>query len=362
MGHRARSRRAVALGAVVLVGGAVLSLSGPSMADVSAVSGGAFGYSATVSLFNQPPTSVGPQPTVVLPPAGGGPLTADAASGLAQFGAGIIFSSGPITVSTQGTTGAGGSVTSSASIQNVNMSQTELFTATGVTSTCTASENGSSGSTTITGGSLQTSEGNPQMTGDEVITQISANPAPNTVINAPLQGETFQYIFNEQTINPDGSITVNAVHVILLGPASVGDLYIGQSRCGVTANGVVTTTSSSTTTTVNPLLCNGVQATIVGTDGPNLLAGTAGADVIVGLGGVDRIAGLGGDDVICGGDGNDLITGGEGNDVVLGGAGDDDLVGDAGNDTLNGESGANRLAGGAGTDTCTNGQAAGCEL
>jgi Ca2+-binding RTX toxin-like protein len=42
-------------------------------------------------------------------------------------------------------------------------------------------------------------------------------------------------------------------------------------------------------------------ATIVGTDGNDVLSGTAGRDVIAGLDGNDVITGLGGDDVICGG-------------------------------------------------------------
>lgn len=113
-----------------------------------------------------------------------------------------------------------------------------------------------------------------------------------------------------------------------------------------------TTTSSTTTTTVNPLICDGRQATIIGTAGNDRIVGTAGPDVIVGLGGDDEIAGLGGDDVICGGDGNDKISGGDGNDRLFGGPGDDDLAGGAGDDFLRGEAGTDRLAGGPGTDNC----------
>ncbi|MBI1886578.1 MAG: CSLREA domain-containing protein [Chloroflexi bacterium] len=82
--------------------------------------------------------------------------------------------------------------------------------------------------------------------------------------------------------------------------------------------------------------CNGLAATIIGDDGPNVLNGTAGKDVIVALGGDDVVRGFGGDDVICGGKGNDLLIGGGGNDKLFGEGGDDRLQGNAGNDLLNG--------------------------
>jgi extracellular elastinolytic metalloproteinase len=73
------------------------------------------------------------------------------------------------------------------------------------------------------------------------------------------------------------------------------------------------------------LLCRGVGATRVGTNGGNRLTGTAGRDVILGLGGVDRIDGRGGNDVICAGSGADVLVGGAGLDAFDGGAGNDTL-------------------------------------
>jgi Ca2+-binding RTX toxin-like protein len=125
--------------------------------------------------------------------------------------------------------------------------------------------------------------------------------------------------------------------------------------------------------------CAGLSATIIGTDGDNIMSGTAGPDVIVGLGGNDVIYGLGNNDVICGGSGDDRISGGtgndrlygqtgnnvlqgdSGNDILVGGAsndivngatGNDILLGDAGNDTLNGGSENDTLIGGLGLDVC----------
>jgi myo-inositol-hexaphosphate 3-phosphohydrolase len=129
--------------------------------------------------------------------------------------------------------------------------------------------------------------------------------------------------------------------------------------------------------------CFGETATIVGTEGNDIIIGTEGKDVIVGLGGVDDIKGRGGDDVICGGDGddiihgetgddkingdagNDMLNGGEGNDIIFGGPDndeingyldDDELYGDAGIDTLNGGPGHDTLNGGTEDDLLNGGE------
>ncbi len=111
--------------------------------------------------------------------------------------------------------------------------------------------------------------------------------------------------------------------------------------------------------------CDGETATIVGTDGDDVLTGTPGPDVIAGLGGNDRIDGLDGDDLICGDDGNDTIRAGRGEDTVLGGAGNDvirgqqsaDLLdGGEGNDTVRGNNGADTIYGRTGNDTLLGGK------
>jgi Ca2+-binding RTX toxin-like protein len=65
--------------------------------------------------------------------------------------------------------------------------------------------------------------------------------------------------------------------------------------------------------------CFGVQATIVGTNGPDRLNGTPGRDIIAALGGNDVINGRGGNDFLCGGKGNDQIRGRTGKDRLDGG-------------------------------------------
>ncbi len=66
--------------------------------------------------------------------------------------------------------------------------------------------------------------------------------------------------------------------------------------------------------------CDGVPATIVGTNEADVLRGTPGPDVIVALRGDDEVAALDGDDLVCGGPGIDLIELGRGEDTAWGGA------------------------------------------
>ncbi len=112
-------------------------------------------------------------------------------------------------------------------------------------------------------------------------------------------------------------------------------------------------------------VCHGELATLVGTDGPDILDGTSSRDVIMGYGDNDTIDGHGGKDVICGGDGPDTIYGSggadklygdNGADTIFGGKKSDVLYGGAGNDGLNGGTGkSDRLFGGSGTDVLNGG-------
>lgn len=98
------------------------------------------------------------------------------------------------------------------------------------------------------------------------------------------------------------------------------------------------------------LFCDGIRATIIGTDGRDRLYGTDGDDVIVALGGNDIVRGGDGQDTICGGDGRDRLYGGRHADRVFGDGQVDFLRGDAGADELFGGRGRDRLVGGNGDD------------
>ncbi|HUQ62751.1 MAG TPA: hypothetical protein VM121_03240 [Acidimicrobiales bacterium] len=149
--------------------------------------------------------------------------------------------SGPISVSTQGTA-AGGSVTSSVEIGR--RVPTDAASPGGIGpgpiqadeahATCTATEKGVTGSTSFTNGILYTST-NPDG-GGATQEPIPDNPPPNYTRSATINhvGGHPTVVFNEQLVNTDGSLTVNAYHMLLFGPVAVGDQIVGQVTCGTT--------------------------------------------------------------------------------------------------------------------------------
>jgi len=110
-------------------------------------------------------------------------------------------------------------------------------------------------------------------------------------------------------------------------------------------------------------LCRDKPATIVGTNGDDILIGTRRTDVIAGLGGNDTITGRRAQDFLCGGPGNDVLSGGAGGDRLLGGGGADSLFGNTGNDSLWGGPGLDSADGGPKyTDRCSAELEIGCEI
>jgi uncharacterized repeat protein (TIGR01451 family) len=110
--------------------------------------------------------------------------------------------------------------------------------------------------------------------------------------------------------------------------------------------------------------CGGKPATILGTEGDDVITGTEQRDVISALGGDDQVNSLGGKDSVCGKSGNDklkgkgdadLVKGGGGRDTGKGGGGDDTVKGGPKPDRLRGGSGDDLLAGGGGNDNCRGG-------
>lgn len=111
-----------------------------------------------------------------------------------------------------------------------------------------------------------------------------------------------------------------------------------------------------------PPTCDGRTATIVGTQGDDVIRGTRRTDVIVARGGDDVVRGGGGADYLCLGTGDDVAAGGPGADLVMGGRGADRLTGGAGHDLIGGGPGRDTAAGGAGRDRCRAETVRRCEL
>jgi Ca2+-binding RTX toxin-like protein len=102
-------------------------------------------------------------------------------------------------------------------------------------------------------------------------------------------------------------------------------------------------------------MCDGLEATVLGSPGADTINTGSGDDVIVALGGNDHINSGPGVDIVCAGRGNDVVEGGYDADHLLGGNGLDQLIARSGDDLLEGGPGIDHLAGGGGHDICRGG-------
>lgn len=96
-----------------------------------------------------------------------------------------------------------------------------LLSADLISATCTATPDGNIGSATITDARLSNG------------TTLAVSPGPNTDASILNVADIF---LNEQTTNSDGSLTVNAVRIVLL-PGALGDragaeIILGSATCG----------------------------------------------------------------------------------------------------------------------------------
>jgi len=96
-----------------------------------------------------------------------------------------------------------------------------------VAAKCVATQSGETGSATLTDAKLGS------------LGTLAVNPAPNSTVDIklPVIGNVARLTLNEQIHNPDGSLTVNAVHLHLLGGHGVGalgdgDVIISSATCG----------------------------------------------------------------------------------------------------------------------------------
>lgn len=108
------------------------------------------------------------------------------------------------------------------------------LTASTIAAECHATQSGVSGTSTLA--NIAASLAGLPIT-------IPVNPAPNTTIaigTASALGlpaiNVAKLVLNEQISNPDGSLTVNAIHLTLLGgalnPVGSGDLVLASATCG----------------------------------------------------------------------------------------------------------------------------------
>lgn len=163
-----------------------------------------------------------------------GPLSAASTNGptvghLATVNVAGIVSTGVINTSAKrdDQTGAVSSDANTADVALPLLAAIGHVEAKAVDAHCTATQQGVSGSTSIVGADLGT------------LGAVAANPAPNSIIAVALPGigNIATIILNEQIHNQDGSLTVNAIHLKLLGSGLVGtigsgDVIISSATCG----------------------------------------------------------------------------------------------------------------------------------
>ncbi len=172
--------------------------------------GGAFGVQVTV--LGQ--TIVPPTPIVNFPPGG--------QRGLLNVGQAGANAAG-VQVSSNGDNN--GNVASSAGIIGASNTNGSTFAASGLTSSCTSSPSGSSGTTGVVNGSTAAGP-------------VANNPPPNTSIPLLIGTQTI----NEQQQSPSG-IRVRAVH----SSTPVSDVILSESDCGVAIVGAANAAAATAT-------------------------------------------------------------------------------------------------------------------
>ncbi|HEX8769366.1 MAG TPA: hypothetical protein VF711_01215 [Acidimicrobiales bacterium] len=291
------TRKRAALAVVLLLGAGLYVSNESAFAAVTAVKGSACSYYVKLGLFGGPqslfgcgeggrlpagdpaPGNTDPSysPHVVLPADGNGsgsPITATDPDGAkAEYGPAVIHGglwpedvaskppSGPQRASTSGTTGAAGSVTSSASITLNPQPYPEVACASGFSpppghmgclapggwggapvwgdslqADCSATETAVTGSTTFSNAHLATATDAGGAPLESATENIPDQPPVNYTKSGVVTnvGDVFAVVFNQQIVNADGSLTVNAMHMYLFGPTAVGEAVRGQVTCGVT--------------------------------------------------------------------------------------------------------------------------------
>lgn len=241
----------------VLPGGDTAGASG----EDAAVTGRATGYWAELSLFGGPPTERGPEPVVELAPdASDSPQEGSVQDATAVYGPAVLFRASQVDVRVEGTPGPGALVTSTSRVEaDLAAEPGEPETRPGpmlydtLESTCTADEDGFTVTTAVTNGEVETSY--DADTGEVLTSEpVPDNPEPGYTVEGTIDhvGDRFRIVYNEQTVNDDGSVTVIAAHLYLLGDIAVGDLIVGQTTCGTSATPAAELPIENTGTSSDP--------------------------------------------------------------------------------------------------------------
>ena len=214
--------RIVRRGGVLALAAVAALLAGIAPASAAPGDGSAFGVQVSVTLLGGSPINVGPLAASNT----AGPTTATVASATVPgvLTTGVITSSATKNVAT-------GAVTSQASTANVGLpllAALGAVSANAIVAQCSATQAGETGTTTLTNATLGS------------LGALAANPAANTVIQINIAGiHVATLTLNEQIPNADGSLTVNAFHLHLLGGAvgalGTGDVIISSATCGPAA-------------------------------------------------------------------------------------------------------------------------------
>ncbi|WP_372672328.1 choice-of-anchor P family protein [Amycolatopsis kentuckyensis] len=213
------ARRGGLLAAVV----ASFVLAGAAPASAAPGDGSAYGVKVDVTLLGQPAVHAGPLAAANT----AGPTTSTLASATVPG----ILTAGVIATEAKRDDNSG-AVTAKASTADVGLPL--LKAALGdvgikvVEAVCTATQKGVEGSTKLVGANLGS------------VGKVDATPAANTQIKVGLGAlNVATIILNEQVKNQDGSLTVNAVHVKLLGEGlnalGSGDVIVSSATCGPAA-------------------------------------------------------------------------------------------------------------------------------
>jgi hypothetical protein len=201
-----RTKARLAVGAVAL--GGLMCSALPAHAALTAPQANAFVVSATAigTAVAVPATPDSTYPT-------GGTQT------VAGLSVGPFATDATLTATTAGDPSTGTS-SASATVEQLGVAIPGASIAlTGINSTCNATSTGATGSGVIAGGTV-TVLGVP--------TTLAANAAPNTTVSVP---GIATIVLNQQTTNANGVLTVDALHITLLGGAGA-DIIIGQAQCG----------------------------------------------------------------------------------------------------------------------------------